>query len=250
MHCASDEKHLAAGRRKAGAFTLVELLVVIGIIAVLIAILLPALSKARAAANRVACLSNVKQLYNGILMYCNDNHGWFPTCAEPANGVSFAQMDSDWIFWEANRSSLEDSAIAKYLGVGGDHFKRILRCPADTFEGRKALPGISPGQGPYLYSYGMNDSTGANGIGPPIGRTKLNQWRSPSIKILLTEPLYTYEPVWDYADPLARRHGTGISRNGGTVIATQASAVFMDGHASAMDDDSAINIIQTQPDAQ
>jgi len=236
-----------ASRRR--AFTLVELLVVIGVIAVLIGILLPALSRARAQANRVACLSNIRQLYAGILLYCNDNGGWFPTCAYAADGTADAQLNDDWIWWEANRN-LDDSAIATYLGAGGDKLKRLLRCPADAVEGRKAFPGILPGQGPYLYSYGMNDAIARNGIGPQIGRTKLTQWRSPSIKILLTEPLYLYFPTWDYADPLARRHGIGISHNTGAVMAIQASTVFMDGHAEGMDDDTAINFIQTQPDAQ
>src|SRR2546423_2054500 len=62
-------------KEPAGGFTLVELLVVIGIIAVLIAVLLPALSKAREQAKVAACLSNVKQLTTGWIMYANENKG-------------------------------------------------------------------------------------------------------------------------------------------------------------------------------
>jgi len=59
--------------RKAKAFTLVELLVVIGIIAVLIAVLLPTLAKAREAAQRAACLSNIRELGNIFRLYGNAN---------------------------------------------------------------------------------------------------------------------------------------------------------------------------------
>lgn len=69
----------ARGSERSSAFTLVELLVVIGLIALLIALLMPALSRAREQARQVACASNLSQIGANLLMYANQSHGWlFP----------------------------------------------------------------------------------------------------------------------------------------------------------------------------
>ena len=64
--------------RKRPGFTLIELLVVIAIIAILAAVLLPVLAKARSKAVRTACISNMRQIYDGSLLYAGDFHDYYP----------------------------------------------------------------------------------------------------------------------------------------------------------------------------
>ena len=150
-------------------FTLVELLVVIGIIALLISILLPSLSRAREQGNRTKCLSNMRQLSMAFTMYCNDNQQWYP---RPAGGVAGGSPE-DWIFWEPARK-LDDSRVAPYLSrpVNPEFF----RCPSDILESHLFA---------YRYSYTVNFNMCKL---VSQGKTmKTTQVRNPSDKILLVE---------------------------------------------------------------
>ena len=84
MNACTDVRH---ARRRAPGFTLVELLVVIGIITILIGILLPTMSKARESANKTKCLANLRTLGQAMTMYANQSKGWLPNM-NPASTVN------------------------------------------------------------------------------------------------------------------------------------------------------------------
>ena len=81
--------------RRSSAFTLIELLVVISIIALLVGILLPALTSARKAAREMRCLANTKQFSLGFAMYANDSDGRYPMIRE--SGTVRAHFENVWL---------------------------------------------------------------------------------------------------------------------------------------------------------
>jgi prepilin-type N-terminal cleavage/methylation domain-containing protein/prepilin-type processing-associated H-X9-DG protein len=146
-------------RRKGSShpgFTLVELLVVIGIIALLISILLPALNRARAQAQLIQCQSNIRQLVTAALLFANDHQRHIPACSDSSwmynNDTTpttyFAYRDipgqpSVGLDWA--------SSLVPYLGLGkGDNTfqnspegqSKVFQCPSDLWQQVSVNPGF------------------------------------------------------------------------------------------------------------
>lgn len=136
--------HLSRQRRGHHGFTLIEILVVVAILALLIAILLPSLARARDQAKTAACGSNIRQLAMAANMYTQDGDGRYPASTHEYNG-------SDWIGLgnpvgnQYYGDAPEAGVLFKYLGRD----KKVYTCPAHK------KPQWIPSESWY-YSYEIN----------------------------------------------------------------------------------------------
>lgn len=248
------------GKCKRTAFTLVELLVVIGIIALLISVLLPALNSARRASNTTKCLSNLRQLGTAQLMFAQEHRG-YALKAWYNNSPRGLGKGEDWGF--------RDAATGDPYGWGWDsvmYYKKyvkgkdVFRCPADTSDfmrGTGYSPNIPGDDFPSSYRLNASNNPRASGTvdGVPLYHYayKIAKVKQSARSILFTDGkpsgfhhLATWETMSDgqfgrpdqvdqYGQPLSNtniefRHSSPKTAAKDRIL----NAMFLDGHAETV----------------
>jgi len=185
------------------AFTLVELLVVISIIALLMGVLLPALSRVRRQAKSTVCKNNLRQMALATMLYAQDNDDRLPYAwgvSHNANTNNFQTLLIPYV--------LKDKFNADRNTENSDFARNVFRCPTRLKENHYRSHVNYPGTGnPWKISYGMNQYTSLNfpvpGGGFPSAKTaKLSMVSRPGTTLLIADLSYELNhPAITYLEP-------------------------------------------------
>lgn len=214
-----------AALSRTSGFTLLELLMVVGIIAILASLAVPILSSTTAARHKTVCLNNMRQIATAMLTYCNDNNGQFPP------GI--------------NKGLAWNQTISPYMGLQSNSSNRIFTCPNDP-RGYRLSNGTYAGF--YARSYSLsgmpddlNSWTGGYGLvhGSHPSR-RLSAVTAPGQTIMLCEN--PVEPnlqhvSWSSFIVTGWTSGKWIPTlpNGAYIHGTLMNFAFVDGHVESMD---------------
>ena len=205
-------------------FTLVELLVVIGIIALLLAILMPALWRAKESARRIECLNDLRQLGTALMFYTQENRGRFPGA---------------WDWHPRLNGTTWEGPLLRYHGVSNAQVPKLYTCPSDDPETRR------PGRYPFTYTGNWH----VFWFDPTRSVVKITEIRRSSEKIMIIDesPETVDDNVWapenwfgDRQNMLSNRHDLRRerAREGNpedTLKRGKGCVVFADGRADFVD---------------